>query len=717
METEIHNSVEKTFRKRFRNTSFVLPYCTDGAYCIVLLGRKALRRDYPYSPSFPGGSINETLSIIWRDIKINTATCLRYWLGAGHLCTMPMPELQESPTFPTQKEYSMSLSFFRYFFAVALVTCLFCSSAIAQASAASSSPVVPRLVSFSGKAVDPQGKPITGIVGITFAIYQEQSEGAALWLESQNVTADKKGNYTTQIGATKTEGLPIDLFSSGAARWLGVAVNGGAEQPRVLLLSVPYALKAADAETVGGLPPSAFLRAAPSSNPLAATIAAGAVAMPANTQPAVQPATTPTGSGTTNFVPLWTSASALGDSVLFQSGAGTTAKLGLNTTTPTSTLDVKGASTIRGLLLLPATANATSTAGANSQALSLVASSYNSSTPGATNVFFNWQAEAVGNNTAAPTATLNLLFGSGAAKAAETGLHIAHNGVITFAAGQTFPATGTVTSVALTAPGADFTVTGSPVTKSGTLGLNWKIAPTSADTANAIVKRDSTGSFAAGGITSSLGISSTIGAGNAVSGSTNSGIGVYGESSGTGSGMNGVEGDSSAQAGSGVAGINSGGGIGVYGQGGTGVVAKGSTTGVFGTGTSYGFDTDSNVHQARAASGWAKAMVTVNGSSAPYKILRCFNSTLPSSTASTVPCGFNLVERAPGQFTIDFGFEVDDRFWSVSAEGYHVGGDNGAIITNAFASAVDFGSNSILEVDTYTDSGDYQGAQFTVVIF
>ncbi len=42
---------------------------------------------------------------------------------------------------------------------------------------------------------------------------------------------------------------------------MGVSVNGEQEQPRVLLLSVPYALKAADAETIGGLPPSAFVLA------------------------------------------------------------------------------------------------------------------------------------------------------------------------------------------------------------------------------------------------------------------------------------------------------------------------------------------------------------------------------------------------------------------------------------------------------------------------
>ncbi|OFW36251.1 MAG: hypothetical protein A3J28_05125 [Acidobacteria bacterium RIFCSPLOWO2_12_FULL_60_22] len=39
------------------------------------------------------------------------------------------------------------------------------------------------------------------------------------------------------------------------------------EQPRILLVSVPYALKAADAETLGGKPASAYLLADPESNP------------------------------------------------------------------------------------------------------------------------------------------------------------------------------------------------------------------------------------------------------------------------------------------------------------------------------------------------------------------------------------------------------------------------------------------------------------------
>jgi len=59
---------------------------------------------------------------------------------------------------------------------------------------------------------------------------------------------------------------------------------------------------------------------------------------------------------------------------------------------------------------------------------------------------------------------------------------------------------GTVTSVGLSAPSSEFTVTGSPITTSGTLGLNWVVPPNSGNTANSIVKRDSNGSFNAGNI-------------------------------------------------------------------------------------------------------------------------------------------------------------------------------------------------------------------------
>jgi hypothetical protein len=96
---------------------------------------------------------------------------------------------------------------------------------------------------------------------MTFALYQEAEGGAPVWQEVQNVTLDAQGRYGVLLGSTSTEGLPLEIFAGGEAHWLGVQVEGGKEGPRILLVSVPYALKAADAETLGGKPLSEFVLA------------------------------------------------------------------------------------------------------------------------------------------------------------------------------------------------------------------------------------------------------------------------------------------------------------------------------------------------------------------------------------------------------------------------------------------------------------------------
>ncbi|MBI2682648.1 MAG: hypothetical protein HYX26_05440, partial [Acidobacteriales bacterium] len=106
-------------------------------------------------------------------------------------------------------------------------------------------------------------------------------------------------------------------------------------------------------------------------------------------------------------------------------------------------------------------------------------------------------------NVAALTATKLAANGSNCAGVGEFAKGVDDSGN---AEGCAVPAGGgTVTSVGLTAA-ADFSVTGSPVTGSGTLDLAWVTAPTDANTASAIVKRDGSGNFSAGTITTATGV-------------------------------------------------------------------------------------------------------------------------------------------------------------------------------------------------------------------
>jgi hypothetical protein len=202
---------------------------------------------------------------------------------------------------------------------------------------------VPHLIRFSGVARDLTSKPLIGVVGITFGLYQDQQGGAPLWVETQNVQLDASGHYSVQLGATKSNGIPTSLFTSAEARWLGVQISGQAEQARVLLLSVPYALKAADAETVGGLPPSAFIRATPGASAIGNSggtpvSTAGAAGTSAGTPTAKGKVAPPT--ETQNYVAKFINSSGgLGNSLIFDNGKS----VGIGTTAPGDALDVVGA--------------------------------------------------------------------------------------------------------------------------------------------------------------------------------------------------------------------------------------------------------------------------------------------------------------------------------------------------------------------------------------
>jgi trimeric autotransporter adhesin len=462
--------------------------------------------------------------------------------------------------------------------------------------------VIPSLINFSGVLTDLNGKPLTGVQGVTFLLYSSEQGGNPLWMETQNVTPGSTGQYSVTLGSTTSQGMPADLFVNGEARWLAVQVVGQPEQLRVMLVAVPYALKAADAQTIGGLPPSAFVLAAP---PAGAPTSAPAGSI-STSQVAEPPNGTVTGSGTVGYIPLWDTTSDIISSVIFQSGSGGTAKIGINNAAPKATLDVGGNSILRGSVSLPNISTATTSAGSNSQPFQQAASAYNTSAGKAVTQTFDWQAEPLNNDTATASATLNLLFGQGATKPSETGLYIGSNGLINFATGQTFPGTGDGTITGVTA-GTDLTGGGS----TGTVTLNLdttkvpQLASNNAFTGtqtinNTVTITGSTGSNQLQVTNNSTsGATAILGTGSSTSGfgveGVSPNVGVYG--SGTGSGGIGLDGHGTFQGAKGISTTTTGSAEGVYGQSsstsgygveGNATSSTGTNVGVYGVTNSSG---------------------------------------------------------------------------------------------------------------------------------
>ena len=115
---------------------------------------------------------------------------------------------------------------------------------------------VPRLIKFSSVFQPADGQPPATIEVATLSIYAEQEGGVALWQEIQTVAVDTTGRFTVLLGASHPDGLPLEVFASGEARWMSLefARPGEVERPRVRLTSVPYALKARTQRRSGGAP-------------------------------------------------------------------------------------------------------------------------------------------------------------------------------------------------------------------------------------------------------------------------------------------------------------------------------------------------------------------------------------------------------------------------------------------------------------------------------
>ena len=204
---------------------------------------------------------------------------------------------------------------------------------------------VPRLIKFSGVFEPADGQPPASMEVVTLSIYAEQQGGVALWQEIQTVAVDKTGRFTVLLGASHPDGLPLELFASGAARWMSLEFvrSGEVERPRVRITSAAYALKAQDAETLGGRPASAYLLAPTEGDKTLATGAkAGGSPVATGQPPVTADLVLP---GTTNFLAKYVNNVDVGSSAVFESNGF----VGIGTTTPLDLLHVRFSNTAGSL--------------------------------------------------------------------------------------------------------------------------------------------------------------------------------------------------------------------------------------------------------------------------------------------------------------------------------------------------------------------------------
>jgi len=274
--------------------------------------------------------------------------------------------------------------------------------------------------------------------------------------------------------------------------------------------------------------------------------------------------------------------------------------------------------------LTPATL-ATTSAGENSPLLEIGASSYSTTTSAARAQNFAWQAQATDNDTSTPQGNLALLFGSGTATPAATGLSINQTGQITFASGQTFPGAGAGTITGIT--------TTSPLTGSGTSGSVALAVDTNAleTTLNGVYSKLSGSNTFLGtetftGFSTGILSTATSAGGTAIYATAGSATGTGVSSTG---GAIGVTGNATSATGVGVEGAGNygveaiGQAYGVYAtaasSGSAGVLGQGAEYGVYGSGGQFGLYGNTN-SEAGTAGVYGVGSVGVQGGGTTYGV-------------------------------------------------------------------------------------------------
>jgi len=107
---------------------------------------------------------------------------------------------------------------------------------------------VPALINYQGLLTDINGNVVSGSKTVSISIHDAVTSGTQLYSESIGSVTVQNGVYSFQFGSGPTFTAAL---ATGSQQWLQVALDGTAQTPRERLVSVPFAMKAVEADIAG----------------------------------------------------------------------------------------------------------------------------------------------------------------------------------------------------------------------------------------------------------------------------------------------------------------------------------------------------------------------------------------------------------------------------------------------------------------------------------
>jgi hypothetical protein len=113
---------------------------------------------------------------------------------------------------------------------------------------------VPSTVGFAARVAD-NGQPVTGTKSFTFKLWNVSTGGTEgtddIWIEGPRNIAVNDGVVATVLGDVANGGTALPAFNNTLPLWLEVTMGSTTFSPRIALQSVPYAFRAAVADSIG----------------------------------------------------------------------------------------------------------------------------------------------------------------------------------------------------------------------------------------------------------------------------------------------------------------------------------------------------------------------------------------------------------------------------------------------------------------------------------